>query len=211
MISFYFPLCSFSKALLEWLKCLSPLRLTTLQIIEKSSPFTFIENLWCVSQVLCHISSNIRFIIVWCTAEKEKIWPTTLWCVLLWYMFYFILTERALLCLFTFIFHHIFLVYKSKRKPRWNQLSFWRLSQLCNQGHDSSRSDSSPTGWGVSESPADSAPRGVTKGQFLCASCPRGWPRAMSAGRGVRWLPLPQSCVLLSIPQVIILPNFLHS
>lgn len=146
MISFYFPLCSFSKALLEWLKCLSPLRLTTLQIIEKSSPFTFIENLWCVSQVLRHISSNIRLIIVLCTIEKEKIWPTTLWRILLRYMFYFILTERALLCLFTFIFHHIFLVYKSKRKLRWNQLSFWRLPQLSSQGHDSSRNDSSLTG-----------------------------------------------------------------
>ena len=146
MISFYFPLCSFSKALLEWLICLSPLRLTTLQIIEKSSPFTFIENLWCVSQVLQHISSNIRLIIVLCTIEKEKIWPTTLWRILLRYMFYFILTERALLCLFTFIFHHIFLVYKSKRKLRWNQLSFWRLPQLSSQGHDSSRNDSSLTG-----------------------------------------------------------------
>lgn len=146
MISFYFPLCSFSKALLEWLKSLSPLRLTTLQIIEKSSPFTFIENLWCVSQVLQHISSNIRLIIVLCTIEKEKIWPTTLWRILLRYMFYFILTERALLCLFTFIFHHIFLVYKSKRKLRWNQLSFWRLPQLSSQGHDSSRNDSSLTG-----------------------------------------------------------------
>ena len=146
MISFYFPLCSFSKALLEWLKSLSPLRLTTLQIIEKSSPFTFIENLWCVSQVLRHISSNIRLIIVLCTIEKEKIWPTTLWRILLRYMFYFILTERALLCLFTFIFHHIFLVYKSKRKLRWNQLSFWRLPQLSSQGHDSSRNDSSLTG-----------------------------------------------------------------
>ena len=146
MISFYFPLCSFSKALLEWLESLSPLRLTTLQIIEKSSPFTFIENLWCVSQVLQHISSNIRLIIVLCTIEKEKIWPTTLWRILLRYMFYFILTERALLCLFTFIFHHIFLVYKSKRKLRWNQLSFWRLPQLSSQGHDSSRNDSSLTG-----------------------------------------------------------------
>ena len=115
MISFYFPLCSFSKALLEWLKCLSPLRLTTLQITEKSSPFTFIENLWCVSQVLCHISSNIRFIIVWCTAEKEKIWPTTLWCVLLWYMYW--LKELF------YAYSHLFFI-----------ISFWLINQRESRG-----------------------------------------------------------------------------
>ena len=81
--------------------------------------------------------------------ERENMANYTVMCSSLVY----VLTERALLCLFTFIFHHIFLVYKSKRKPRWNQLSFWRLSQLCSQGHDSSRSDSSPTGWGVRVQP----------------------------------------------------------